>query len=185
MERYTPATWTWRQDHVGHRQMGAGVGMGESKPTGVRTLATKIDHLFRTVHPRNRGEYSLEEVAEGIRQRGGPTISANYLWLLRKGLRDNPTKKHLEALSDWFGVSPAYFFDDKVAAEVDTQLELLAALRDARVRHLALRASALSPETLGAITEMVERARQIEGVPAVDGQRQRRARAQPRPAEDG
>ena len=159
--------------------------MSESEPTSIRTLAAKIDHLFHTVHPRNRGEYSLEEVAEGIRQRGGPTISANYLWLLRKGLRDNPTKKHLEALSDWFGVSPAYFFDDKVAAQADAQLELLAALRDAQVRHLALRASALSPETLGAITEMVERARQIEGVPAVDGQRQRRARTQPRPAEDG
>ena len=159
--------------------------MGEPDTAPPRTLAEKLAHLFHTVHPHNRGEYSLEEVAEGIRQRGGPTISVNYLWLLRKGLRSNPTKKHLEALSDWFGVSPAYFFDDRVAAQVDAQLELLAALRDAQVRHLALRASVLSPETLGAITEMVERARQIEGVPAVDGQRQRRARAQPRPAEDG
>ena len=40
------------------------------------TLAQKIDRLFRTVHPRDRGEYSFEEVAEAIRARGGPTISA-------------------------------------------------------------------------------------------------------------
>ncbi len=151
--------------------------MAEAEATRARTLADKLDHLFHTVHPRNRGEYSLEEVAQGIRQRSGPTISANYLWLLRKGLRDNPTKKHMEALSDWFGVSPAYFFDDEVAARVDAQLDLLAALRDAEVRQLALRASALSPESLRAIADMVERARQIERVPAVERERARRGRA--------
>src|SRR2546429_9435064 len=41
-----------------------------------RTLAEKLDYLFRTVHPPSRREYSSEEVAEDIRARGGPTISA-------------------------------------------------------------------------------------------------------------
>ena len=139
--------------------------MGEGEPARPRALAEKIDRLFRTVHTRNQREYSLGEVAAGIRRRGGPTISANYLWLLRKGLRDNPTKKHLEARSDWFGVSPAYFFDDELTERIDAELDLLAALRDAQVRHLALRAFALSPQTLRAIADMVERARQIERVP--------------------
>ena len=31
-----------------------------------KTLAQKLEHLFRVVHPRDRGEYSLEEVAEGM-----------------------------------------------------------------------------------------------------------------------
>src|SRR5438045_6041845 len=112
------------------------------------TLAAKIDRLFAAVHPRARGEYSHEEVAEAIRGRGGPTISATYVWQLRKGIRDNPTKKHLEALADFFGVAPAYFFDDAAAERIDAELNLLVAIRDAQVRQLALRASGLSTESL-------------------------------------
>lgn len=80
-------------------------------------------------------------MAEAIATRGGPTISATYLWQLRKGLRDNPNKKHLEALADFFGVSPAYFFDDESVARIDAELELLAALREGSVRQIALRAT--------------------------------------------
>src|SRR5690242_13076951 len=82
------------------------------------TLAAKLDRLFRSIHPRGRGEYTFEEVADAVRRAGGPTISATYVWQLRKGLRDNPTKKHLEALADFFGVSPVYFFDDAAAARI-------------------------------------------------------------------
>src|SRR5829696_959495 len=124
------------------------------------TLADKLDRLFKTVRPRDGGEFTFEEVAEGIRRRGGPTISATYVWQLRKGLRDNPTKKHLEALADFFGVSPAYFFDDEAAARIDAELRLLTALRDASVRQLAVRAFGLSPESLAAIADVVERVRQ-------------------------
>ena len=133
-----------------------------------KTLAAKLDHLFQAVHPRNRSEFGYEEVAEAIRDRGGPTISATYVWQLRKGIRDNPTKKHLEALSDFFGVSPAYFFDEEAAARIDAQLELLTALRDASVRQLALRAHGLSPESLATLTDMIERVRQLEGLPEDD-----------------
>lgn len=139
--------------------------MADAKSLRVRRLADKLDRLFRTVHPRDRGEYSFEEVAEAIRARGGPTISGTYLWQLRKGLRDNPTMKHLEVLADFFGVSPVYFFDDEAAPRIDAELDLLVALRDAPVRQIALRASGLSSESLAAITEMVERVRQLEGLP--------------------
>src|SRR5437762_3572598 len=141
-------------------------------------LAGKVDRLFRTIHPRDRGEYSFEEVAEGLRARGGPTVSATYLWQLRKGLRDNPTKKHLEALADFFGVSPSYFFDEDAAKRIDAELDVLAALRDSPVRQLALRAIGLSPESLATIAEMVERVRQLEGLPEPGdegGRRRRRA----------
>ena len=131
----------------------------------MRTLAEKLDRLFRTVHPRGRGESTFEEVAEAIRARGGPTISATYLWQLRKGLRDNPTKKHLEALADFFGVPPSYFFDDEAAARIDAELDLLASLRDMSVRQIALRAFGLSPESLATIAGMVERVRELERLP--------------------
>lgn len=128
------------------------------------TLADKIDHIFATVRP-SKGEYTHEEVATAIREAGGPTISATYLWQLRKGHRDNPTKRHLEALSDFFGVSPAYFFDDEAAERIDAELALLTAMRDASVRQVALRASGLSTESLQTIADMVERVRKLEGLP--------------------
>jgi len=130
---------------------------------GRRTLAEKIDRLFKAVHPAD-GEYTHEEVATAIRAAGGPTVSSTYLWQLRKGLRDNPTMRHLEALSDFFGVPPAYFFDDELSARIDAELTLLASLRDARVRQVALRTSGLSAESIGAIVEMIERVRQLEGL---------------------
>jgi ESX-1-secreted protein regulator len=128
------------------------------------TLADKLNHLFATVRPA-KGEYTHEQVAVAIEQAGGPTISATYVWQLRKGLRDNPTKHHLEALAAFFGVPPAYFLDQETAARVDEQLELLAAFRDPAVRELAVRASGLSPETLRTVTDMVDRARELEGLP--------------------
>ncbi|MGE0544381.1 MAG: XRE family transcriptional regulator [Dehalococcoidia bacterium] len=150
--------------------------MADDELASRRTLAERLNHLFNTIHPRDRGEYSFEEVADAIRARGGPTISATYLWQLRKGLRDNPTKKHLEALADFFGVSPAYFFNEEAAARIDAELELLAALRDASVRQIALRASGLSPQSLSTIAEMIERVRQLERLPDANGHMQTRRR---------
>lgn len=131
-----------------------------------KTLAEKIDRLFSVVHPA-KGEYTHEQVAKAIEDAGGPTISATYLWQLRKGMRDNPTKKHLEALSGFFGVPPAYFFDEETAAAVDAELHLLTALRDPKVRELATRAAGLSDETLSTIIDMTSRARQLEGLPEI------------------
>src|SRR5690349_8314132 len=123
------------------------------------TLSDKLNHLFATVHPAGRGAYSNEEVAAAVRDTGGPTVSATYIWQLRKGLRDNPTKKHLEALAGFFGVPPAYFFDDTAAKH----LEDLHMLRNASVRQIATRATGLSPITLRALADLVEAARRLEG----------------------
>ncbi|GAA3434825.1 helix-turn-helix domain-containing protein [Kutzneria kofuensis] len=132
-------------------------------------LATKVNHLFSVVRPASGAEYTFDEVAEAIRAQGGPTISATYLWQLRKGLRDNPTKRHLEALAGFFGVPPAYFFDDAEAERIDAELALLSALRDAPVRQIALRARGLSTKSLEAISDMVDRVRELEGLPDPEG----------------
>jgi len=131
-------------------------------------LSKKLDHLFRTVRRPDGGEYSFEEVADGIRSKGGATITGVYVWQLRSGKRTNPTKTTLEALADFFGVSPAYFFDDDAAKRVDAQLELLSAMRDAHVSQIALRAFGLSENTLRSIAGIIENARQIEGLPGAE-----------------
>ncbi|GGS93281.1 helix-turn-helix domain-containing protein [Streptomyces chromofuscus] len=138
--------------------------MSEGVPTKQRTLAQKLDHLFVTIHPRDRGAYSYEEVASGIERSGGPTISASYIWSLRTGKKDNPTMKHLEALAGFFGVAPSYFFNDESAERIAAELSLLASMRDNRVRDVALRASGLSAETLETIKGFIERARTLEGL---------------------
>jgi transcriptional regulator with XRE-family HTH domain len=129
-----------------------------------RPLAAKLDHLFRMVHPRGRGEYTYREVAASIAAAGGPQISASYVWQLRTGSKDNPTKRHIEALATFFGVAPAYFFDDVESEAADRQLSALVSLRDAGVETLALRAAGLSAESLSLIADLVERTRLLEGL---------------------
>jgi hypothetical protein len=147
------------------------------------SLASKLDRLFAAVRPGGRGEYSYQEVADSIRSEGGPTISATYLWQLRKGLRDNPTRNHLAALAKFFGVSPAYFFDEDTAEVVDAQLSLLAAMRDASVRTVALRAQGLSVESLAAVQVVIDHARRLEGLES-DTQPGPGPTAEPRPGLD-
>ncbi len=146
--------------------------MPEEYPGGssLPSLADKLDQLFKTVHSPRRREYTYEEVAEGIRQRGLGTISATYIWELRTGQKDNPRKHHLEMLAEFFTVPIRYFFnDDEVTAQIHSQLALLAAMRDAKVRDIAARAATLSPLALDTITEMITRLQQMEGVDATSG----------------
>ncbi len=138
--------------------------MVSSGSGAVRSLADKLNHLFDTVVPAGRGPYNTEEVARAITDTGIP-VSGSYIWLLRRGRRDNPTLKHLEGIAKFFGVPPAYFFDDEVAATVHAELELLSALRDSQVQHVALRAAGLSRESLDTISELIERVRTLEGLP--------------------
>jgi len=120
------------------------------------SLAGRIDALFRVVRRPSQDPFSNEEVAKACREATGETFSATYLWQLRTGRRDNPTKRHLEALARFFDVPVAYFFDDERGAAVARELELLGALRDAGVRSMALRAVNLSPEGVGTISDMID-----------------------------
>jgi transcriptional regulator with XRE-family HTH domain len=132
-------------------------------------FAERIDRLFRTVHPKDRGPYTPAEVADAINQAGADkVVSGTYLWLLRTGQRDNPTMKHLIAISRFFGVPPSYFFPDDVMQQDAVPAELAAALSDDKVREMALRAAGLSDRSLKAITDMIESARTVEGLPHDD-----------------
>ena len=134
---------------------------GEPSPS----LAEKLESLFQTVHAAGRSPHSNAEVAAALQRDGGPTVSATYLWQLRRGLRANPTKAHLEALARFFGVNPSYFFDETPGVEIAVQLALLAAVRDPAVGEIALASSGLSPASLRAIQGLVENARRLERLP--------------------
>lgn len=122
----------------------------------LKTLAEKIDILFQTVRRPNDEQFSHEEVAKACREASGESFSAPYLWQLRTGRRTNPTKRHLEALAQFFQVPASYFFDEDTSTAIAKELELLAALRDAEVRSVALRAVNLSREGIGTISDMID-----------------------------
>lgn len=124
-------------------------------------LARRIDALFKTVRPRGR-EYTYDEVARGCTAEAG-TFSKTYVWQLRTGQRDNPTKRHLEALANFFGVPVAYFFDDEAARRIESQLELAVALRDGAVRDIALRTMTMDEATRRSIAQIVREISNIRG----------------------
>ena len=128
---------------------------------GHPTLAEKIDRLLRSKRIRDRRDYSYKDLATAIRAHGGASISTTYLWELHTGAKDNPQKKTLETLADFFGVPVTYFFDTDEATRLYEQLPIAL---DADVRKIALRAADLSPESRAVIGQMIEQARKIEAM---------------------
>jgi transcriptional regulator with XRE-family HTH domain len=131
------------------------------------SLADKLNRLFDAVHPAGRGTpYSNKEVAGAIRASGG-SISDVYIWQLRTGRRDNPTRDHLAALANFFGVSPAYFFDEHAARQADADLDTRGRLRRMRPEQVSLRSvlasQGLSPESQKLIQQLVDRCLELEG----------------------
>lgn len=149
------------------------------------SMAAKLDHLFRTVRPGGgEREFSYREVARAIEEAGEVSISASYIHQLRTGLKDNPTLRHVEALAGFFGVPATYFLDTQVSARVDAELTLLAAIREAGVREVALRAQGLSAESLAVVADLIERTRELEGLDATAPRRRTFARRR-KPGDSG
>ena len=129
------------------------------------TFAEKLDHLFRTVHPAGRGPYSLQEASEAIGAGAGEGragLSASAIQKLRIGGKTNPTMRTLESLARFFGVAPAYFFDDAPPPAGPADPGLLAAVDVPGVRELALDAAALSQESRAVVHAMAVRLRELE-----------------------
>ncbi|MFJ9445995.1 XRE family transcriptional regulator [Kitasatospora sp. NPDC101235] len=127
-----------------------------AEEAGTWTLADRIDRLFLTVCRPDGEQYTHEEVARACREATGETFSATYLWQLRHGRRDNPTKRHLEALAKFFQVPVTYFFDDARGDEIAKEIAFLGALRNAGVRNVALRAVNLSPDGLDTVSDIID-----------------------------
>ncbi|GAA2390809.1 helix-turn-helix domain-containing protein [Streptomyces glaucosporus] len=133
------------------------------------TFAARLNHLFETVHPPDRGPYSNQEVADLLRKRGGETVSHVYLWKLRTGRAANPSRRQLETLAGFFGVPVGYFFDDTTAARVDAELEIVRQLRDSGVQRVATRVAGLSPQSLEQVLAAIEEIRHREGLDSESG----------------
>ncbi|ALL83422.1 hypothetical protein AD017_23560 [Pseudonocardia sp. EC080619-01] len=137
------------------------------------TLGERLARLRTTVHPADRGPYTLEEVSEGIRLRGEP-ISPAYLHQLETGRRPNPSLQKLEAIVGFYGVTLAYLFNDGVAAEIDEEIALLQAIRDQGVKDIAMRALDLDPEYRRSLARIIQEMGDLQQRSGSTGRRRRR-----------
>lgn len=117
-------------------------------------LADRLDRLFDRIRKPDGSAYSLREAADAITAAGEP-ISHTYIGQLRTGKKADPTLRHLRALARFFGVPVEYFTSDELAADVDKELDLAAALQQVRARTVALRNSVI-PEAQSAIDALTE-----------------------------
>ncbi|CAM5510511.1 hypothetical protein SALBM135S_06478 [Streptomyces alboniger] len=145
---------------------------GSAPRSSERPLLRKFDErlntLIATLYPDERKRPGYSRLAKEIREATGGTISGTYLWELATGKKRNVTLEQLDVLAEFFGVPAKYFLDEETADRVNSQLKLATALRDARVRNLALRAEGLSAESLDALLIMVDAARKVQNVTSAD-----------------
>lgn len=134
----------------------------------VRKFDQRLNELIAALHPDERRRPGYARLAKEIRETTGGTISGTYLWELATGKKRNVTLEQLDVLAEYFGVPPEYFISEEVAQRVSSQLKLAAALRDARVRNLALRAQGLSPAALDALLAMVNEVRKVQNLSSVE-----------------
>ncbi|MCX4677691.1 hypothetical protein OG413_20680 [Streptomyces sp. NBC_01433] len=77
----------------------------EEGPAG-GSFAEQLDFLCK--HDP-RGPFTNPQVVRMLEEQGLPAFSATYMWQLRNGRADNPTKKHMEGLADFFAVPRDYW----------------------------------------------------------------------------
>ncbi|MFI9235003.1 hypothetical protein [Streptomyces sp. NPDC053079] len=135
----------------------------------LRTFDQRLSELIAaTATPDGCRRPGYARLAKEIRDTTGRTISGTYLWELATGKKRNVTLEQLDVLAEFFGVPPEYFLDDEAVRGIDNRRRLAVALRDAKVRNLALRADGLSPACLDALIAMVDEARKTQNLSSID-----------------
>jgi transcriptional regulator with XRE-family HTH domain len=120
----------------------------EPQHSRTSSFADRLNYLFETVRPDGRKTpYSDREVAKGT------GMTATYVGFLRSGERKNPTYRLVQALADFFSVSPLFFFEDQAYQEGRRHLAQLRARKeledlaaDPRLAPIAVNARGLSDE---------------------------------------
>ncbi|CRK59298.1 hypothetical protein [Alloactinosynnema sp. L-07] len=121
-------------------------------------LAERLRTLRESVRPSPTARYSYAAIAAGCQDylQDPYPPSREYISSLFNGKADNPTRRMLEALADFFDVSPAYFFDDAASVAIQQDLELYAVLAEKGISRVQLRALAnLDEDGIQAVRELL------------------------------
>jgi transcriptional regulator with XRE-family HTH domain len=125
-------------------------------PDEVSSFAARLTRLIATVHPPDRKPYSYREIAQGVADATGVSMSATHVQQLAVGARLDPKRSHIQALAQFFGVPVTYFFDDAVAEQIDRQVDDIVAWRDTEARAMAQRAMRLSPRDRETVSTLMD-----------------------------
>ncbi|WP_078653760.1 helix-turn-helix domain-containing protein [Streptomyces catenulae] len=157
---------------------GAGPGTAAHDGTARQdtgTLADRLGRLFTHMHPPG-APYTNAHVADEIsgdpEQFGGVRLTEQYLSMLRNGRRSNPSPEVLRALAKFFGVPAGYLLGDlsqPQAERVEEEVRFLAAMRDQRVRAIALRSVGLPPDVQESLTTIIDQFRRQMDLPGRGG----------------
>ncbi|MBH1937324.1 helix-turn-helix transcriptional regulator [Streptomyces sp. AV19] len=145
-------------------------GDGSADDTG-DALAVRLNYLFANMHPPGSpytNAHVAEEIGRGAEEYGGVTVTEQYLSMLRNGKRTNPSPDVLRALAKFFAVPVCYLMgglSDSQAARVEDEVRFLAAMRDQRVRSIALRSVGLPPEVQDSLSAIICQFRQQMNLP--------------------
>ncbi|MFJ9412781.1 MULTISPECIES: helix-turn-helix domain-containing protein [unclassified Streptomyces] len=146
---------------------------GDSRSKGASsTLAERLNHLFAHMHPAGApytNAFVADEISGETAEYGGVKVTEQYLSMLRNGRRTNPSPELLRALAKFFAVPVGYLLGDlsqPQAARVSEEVRFLAAMRDQRVRAIALRSVGLPPEVQESLTTIISQFRQQMNLPA-------------------
>ncbi|MCF3103603.1 helix-turn-helix transcriptional regulator [Streptomyces roseoverticillatus] len=135
------------------------------------TLAARLNYLFANMHPPG-APYTNGHVADEITngdEYGGTGLTEQYLSMLRNGRRANPSPDVLRALAKFFAVPVGYLMGDLSASQaerVEEEVRFLVAMRDQRVRAIALRSVGLPPEVQDSLTTIISQFRQQMNLPS-------------------
>lgn len=138
-----------------------------------RSFADRLSRLIATVHPPDRKPYSYREIAQGVEELTGVSMSATHVQQLAVGARRDPKRSHIQALAQFFGVPVTYFFDDEVADQVDQQVSDVVAWRDTEARAMAQRAMQLSPRDRETVSALMDQLNSYDETRRRDGRRRK------------
>lgn len=149
------------------------MGVGGERPASDAgsPLAQRLNYLFANMHPPG-APYTNAHVADEIsrgEEYGGVTLTEQYLSMLRNGRRANPSPDVLRALAKFFAVPVGYLMGDLSASQaerVEEEVRFLVAMRDQRVRAIALRSVGLPPEVQDSLTTIISQFRQQMNLPS-------------------
>jgi transcriptional regulator with XRE-family HTH domain len=124
------------------------------------TLSDRLNRLFDVRRPADAPEraYTNREVVTACKA-AGLELSESHLSELRRGVKQNPTLRTLQAIASFFQVQVGYFTDAEIPAEVDRELA-----RQAAKLAQTLAANAAAQDELRAATQELQQAMRDSGV---------------------
>nr|WP_157528583.1 hypothetical protein [Kibdelosporangium sp. MJ126-NF4]CEL19366.1 hypothetical protein [Kibdelosporangium sp. MJ126-NF4]CTQ94835.1 hypothetical protein [Kibdelosporangium sp. MJ126-NF4] len=127
-------------------------------------LADLLNLLFDKRRRPDGRPYSNEDVASAIRAAEGQ-ITQSYIWMLRRGTREDPKISHLKMLADFFEVPSGFFLDPDVYETTLAELsgEPAPDNPDGKLERVMLRrVSEMSPESRKLVISMIRHVSELD-----------------------